>query len=200
MDRSSSTQQNWFSRVARGATITTLGVAALSLGASVVIWNADLYAARDRWEHIKLAILGDWQAEHWCPSGRNSKECTQVNAFEEVFSDVDNFNFFKSNPIDGTALIVTTGVEFTTADDVLSATTARHWCYISYGSGTISSRLDLGTQTGHAAPVYANLGDISDERLSDIGLSANRLRAIAHSHCQFGFLNLTDKKELADAN
>ncbi len=200
MERAPATGNNLVSRVTRGATITALGLTAIFISAVVILWNADLYAARDRVEHIKLAIFGDWQAEHWCPPGRNTKECTQINEFEAAFSDVDNFNFFKSKPIEGTALIATTGVEFATANDVLSATTARHWCYILYGSGTISSRLDLGAQEGHAAPVYADLGDISDDRLSDIGLSAERLRAIARSHCQFGFINLTDEKELADAN
>jgi hypothetical protein len=194
MDHVPTTNQNWFSRFTRGASITALGLTAISIGAVVIIWNADLYATRDRWEHIKLALYGDWQAEDWCPSGRNTKECTQANEFEAAFADVDNFNFFKSKPIGDTGLLVTTGVKFATARDVLTATTNSHWCYITYGSGAISSRLDLGMQDGQSAPVYADLNDISNDSQTSIGLSVERLHAVARTHCQFGPFDLTEGK------
>ena len=188
------------SRFLRGARVTALVGGVIAIAGVVLIWNADLYTARDRWEHIKLALYGEWQAKHWCPPSRTAKECEGINEFEAAFRNVEKFNVFNSTPIEGTGLSVTTGVEFTTANDVLTASPARYWCYISYGSGVISSRLDLGVQEGPSTPAYADLGDIPPESLARLGLGTERLVLLARSHCQFGTLPLTDEQELANVN
>lgn len=46
--------------LARAAGLTGLASLGLLCFAIVVLWDADFYAARDRWEHMKIAWFGKW--------------------------------------------------------------------------------------------------------------------------------------------
>lgn len=182
-------------RIAKAATMTALAGFGTLIVIGIVFWDADFYSARNHWEHFKLAMFGEWQPQNWCPPGRKTQKCKQVNEFEAAFKDVDDFNFFKSVPVTGTALTIITGINFSSAKYVLSGTTAKHWCYFTFGRGKVKKRLDLGLQKGQSTPAYADLSDLSADDLNEIGLSADRLRAIAKSHCRFGAFNPKDGKE-----
>ena len=185
----------WQSILARIVTVSCVVVIGAGILAPIILWDADFYTARDRWEHFKLAMFGEWQSQNWCPPGRNTENCKQVSEFEMAFKDVDDFNFFKSVPVTETLLTIVTGINFASARNVLSGTTAKHWCYFTFGRGKVQKRLDLGSQKNQSAPVFADLIDISSDDLGEIGLSAVRLRAIAKSHCRFGAFNPKDGKE-----
>lgn len=47
-------------RTARAIAIGVLALGASSLLAGIILWDADFYAARDRWEHFKNAWFGQW--------------------------------------------------------------------------------------------------------------------------------------------
>ena len=47
-------------RTMRAAAIGGLALGACALLAGIILWDADFYAARDRWEHMKNAWFGRW--------------------------------------------------------------------------------------------------------------------------------------------
>ena len=100
---------------------------------------------------------------------------------------MDDFNFFKTLPIQGTDLKVETGIAFATSEDVLNQTPTKHWCYIQFGQSGVNQKVDLGEQTGTDLPVYTDFRAIADQDLKEIGLNADQLAGLAHSHCQFAF-------------
>ena len=131
-----------------------LAVFMLTFATVMILWDADFYTLRDRIEHTKIALFGKWQGNNWCPPGRVSENCEEINTFRDVFKEMDDFNFFKTLPIQGTDLSVTTGIAFATSEDVLNQTPTKHWCYIQFGQAGINQKLDLGEQHGTDLPVY----------------------------------------------
>lgn len=47
-------------RTAHAVAIGSLTLGACALLAGIILWDADFYAARDRWEHMKNAWFGKW--------------------------------------------------------------------------------------------------------------------------------------------
>ena len=171
---------------------STLAVFVLLLVTVLVLWDADFYTLRDRIEHTKVALFGAWQGNNWCPPGRMSQNCEEINTFRDVFKDMDDFNFFKTLPIQGTDLKVETGIAFATSENVLNQTPTKHWCYIQFGQGGVNKKLDLGEQAGTDLPIYTAFQAIADQDLKEIGLNTDQLAGLAHSHCQFAFPDQSD--------
>ena len=181
--------QNWLPRILRGAAVGTVGTVVIAATSLIVFWDADFYAARDKYEQWKLAFFGDWQPQNWCPPGRNSENCEEVSEFRAALEGAENFNFFRSLPVDGTDLTVITGVAFASALDVVSGAPSHLWCYINDGHGAVSRRITLAqVQAGHD-PTFTNFRDLSGSDTPTLPLSAERLTALAQSHCQFTEFN-----------
>lgn len=177
-----------FSRYTQGTAITiAAGIAAIGATA-LVLWDADLYAARDKFEHFKLAMFGEWQPQNWCPAGRDSENCQQVSEFVAALEGAENFNFFNSTPIAGTDLNVITGVEFHSALDVVAGEPAHFWCYLNVGNGPVAPRITLASANAGEEPVFNEFGDI-DNLVGQLPFDASRLNALARSHCQFNSSN-----------
>lgn len=157
--------------------------------AAMIFWDANFYAARDRWENFKIAVFGDWQDSGWCPPGRQAPNCKPRTPLEAALAASDSLHFFKSVPIEGTDLEVVTGANFESADDIVSGRASHHWCYIAYGEGSLRSHLELGSQEGDKPPVYSDLEYIGTTALPALGLARDSLSAIARSHCQLGVFN-----------
>lgn len=172
-------------RILRGVALTGAVCAGLVIAGVVVLWDADLYGARDRFEHARLALFGGWQPENWCPPGRESETCGAVKSFEAALEEASDFTFFRSAPIEGTGLSVQTGIRFTTARDVVDGVAAQKWCYVSIPDGAVSRKINLAEQSADDPPVYAGLSSLDESALAGTGLSVEALRLMARSHCRF---------------
>lgn len=172
-------------RILRGAAMAVLSLAVMAVIAGILLWDADLYTARDRFEHLKVALFGEWQADNWCPPGRTSDDCDTVDSFAEALEAATDFTFFRSVPIQGTPHTVQTGIRFATAFDVVDGRSERQWCYVSIPHGDIRQQIDLATQSADGPPVYAELMSLDASALDGSDLDADALRLLARSHCRF---------------
>ena len=180
-----------------GQTLLYIGGFTLSAYALfwVIFWNADFYAARDRWEHFKSAIFGEWHGRHLCPDWVQSRHCDDVHAFEAAFAAAQDFTFFQSVPIKGSRLKVITGVRFATAKDVLNAKPQNQWCYINYGFGTVTQRLDLAEKAEQDKIVYSNLDAVPPDELAKIKLGLEQLQTLSRTHCRFDAVGIPLKDD-----
>ncbi|MDF1803196.1 hypothetical protein [Thalassovita sp.] len=181
----------WAPRILRGAAIGGLGIIAISCAGLMVLWDADFYAVREKYEHLKLAFYGEWQAQNWCPPGRDTENCRAVDEFTAALEGAENFNFFRSLPVEGTSLTVITGVAFASALDVVAGAPSNLWCYINDGQGAVSRRITLANMRASQAPSYTDFSALSGDEAQGLPLSAERLSGLAQSHCQFNDFNLT---------
>lgn len=160
---------------------------------AMIFWNANFYAARDRWEHFKLAAFGDWQDTGWCPPGHRADRCTPLTTLEEALARADSLHFFKSVPIEGTDLQVTTGAVFATTQDIIEGNAGLHWCYIAAGQGALRSHIELGNQLGRDAPVYTRAHELEKAAMtpamSDASFTSAQLKSLGQTHCRFGAFN-----------
>ncbi|MCF6277219.1 MAG: hypothetical protein L3J16_00500 [Anaerolineales bacterium] len=165
--------------------MSSFGLAGVAIVLGIVLWDADLYTARDRYEHLKLALFWEWSADSWCPPGRTSANCAAVDDFETVLEDASDFTFFRSVPVEDTELKVQTGIRFATARDVVSGKAVSQWCYVSIPLGGISQQIELATQSADEPPIYAELASLDASAVADSGLSVDALMHLALSHCRF---------------
>ncbi len=180
---------NWLPRILRGAIITALGVVVASSGILIVLWDADFYAVREKYEHLKVAFFGDWQPQNWCPPGRDTENCQQVSEFVAALEGAENFNFFRSLPVEGTDLTVITGVEFASALDVVASEPSHLWCYVTVGQGAVARRITLAQMDAGAVPTFTDFLGLAGGENEALPLSADRLSVTARSHCQFAEFN-----------
>lgn len=172
-------------RILRGVALSGLALAGIVAVSGVILWDADFYVVRDRYEHLKLALFGDWQAENWCPPGRESANCAAVDDFEAALKYATDFTFFKSVPIDGSDLTVQTSTRFANARDVVAGKPSRQWCYFSIPLGGVSQQIELATQSADVPPIFAALASLDASAVAATGLSAETLASLAQSHCRF---------------
>lgn len=174
------------SRILRGVALSGAGLAGFVVIASIILWDSDPYAARDKYERFKIAMFGEWQAaDTWCPPGRQTQTCEAVNDFEAALEEASDFTFFRNTPIKGTGLLVQTGIRFATARDVVDRQTSSQWCYVSVPNNGISQQINLAEQSAGDPPVYTSLASLDASALAGSGLSVNALTLIARSHCRF---------------
>jgi hypothetical protein len=175
----------WLPRVLRGAALGGLGLIAIGGASLIVLWDADFYAVREKYEHLKLAFFGEWQAQNWCPPGRDTENCRAVSEFAAALEGAENFNFFRSLPVEGTSLTVITGVAFSSALDVVAGAPSSLWCYINDGHGAVSRRITLGQMQAGQDPTFTDFRNLGGVGAESLPLSAERLEVLAQSHCQF---------------
>lgn len=173
------------SRIMRGATVTCLGLAAGAVVLGIILWDADVYTARDKFEHFKIALFGDWSAENWCPPGRTSANCAAVDDFEAALKGASDFTFFRSEPVEGSDLTVQTGIRFATARDVVADKPASQWCYVGIPSHGISQQIELASKSADEPPIYAALASLDANAVAGSALSVEALTDLARSHCRF---------------
>lgn len=176
---------DWASRVLRGALLTGALLLGLAICATIVLWQVDFYSVRDRYEHVRAALFGPWQSQHWCPPGRVSEACEVATDFTDALAEASDFTFFRETDIAGTSLQITTGIRFATALDVIGGRPAKQWCYLNVPDGPTSRRIDVASKEGPELPVYPDLRDLSLPVLRERGLSAAELMRLAPSHCRF---------------
>lgn len=161
-------------RIVRTAVIGTAAAFGAAAIATVVLWDADFYALRDRWENMKIALLGEWM-----PSG------VVETPLRNIFRDVKSVAVFREMPIEGTTLSVVTGSRYTSAADLLAGRAARLWCYVSSGGDGVVTHIELGTQNQGETPVYARLGNFSSPDLPASMRDGLSLERLARTHCRF---------------
>lgn len=180
--------------IRRCARATVRG-AAIAAGAAlflmVIFWEADFYAMRDRWEHFKAAVFAPWQNEGECLSEIPAPQCEEIKRFEREFSQIDDFNFFRSEPIANTTVPLTLGVRFTTARDVVLGQANGYWCYVGLREGAAQQNLFLVEQLADDAPVYNDLSTVDPSLLRAHGLSIAALNQAAREQCLFDQFNFT---------
>lgn len=179
-------RRSTLAKAARGTAIGLGALAGAGALAALIFWDADVYAAREKWEHWKIAWFGEWTPEPWCPPGRRSKLCDEARDFTARLAGMEGFTFFSAEPVEGSDLEINTGTRFETAADVVSGTPAERWCYIVFGSGSVTQKLTLAARSGADAPAYADPSAIPDPDIAAIGLTRARLGALAQTHCRLG--------------
>lgn len=160
------------------------GLVAFACGA-LIFQDADFYAARDKWEHFKIAIFGDWHPGVWCPPGRKGGKCRGADNFRERLAGMEGFTFFLNEPVEGTDLDVTTGIRFATADDVVAGKPEKFWCYLMIGQGAVTRKLTLANKAHGERAVPADLSAISSDVLSGMNLTQADIPPLVASHCRF---------------
>lgn len=157
--------------IARRAGMSLLVAGAAASVAGIILWDADFYVARDRWEHFKLAMFGEWPV-------KRSKNV------DDIFEEVDEINLFRRSLVPGLGVIIT-GSEFTSSETVNGDRADSKWCYVTIGNGVTATRINLGDQDGENPPEYSDTGTIDPKVLNEIGISAVRLVQLAKEHCRF---------------
>lgn len=115
---------------------------------------------------------------------------------ESALSRADDITFFKHRAINGTSLTVTTGGAFSSAEDIVKGRAKNMWCYVTKSEGALRRQITLGNRDRKTSPVYENFKSIPQMELREIGLTVERLKSIARSHCQFdGFDPLSSAVE-----
>lgn len=173
----------WARTAARKAVVGLGCSAVIGAAGAIVFWDVDFYAVRDKWEHFKIAMLGEWQSPDRRSAAGAPARPQVVPSVLEVARDI---TFFTTSPAKEHGIEVTTGVSFSTVADLLAAKQKSRWCYIvaSPRSG-LARQVELGRQSGSASPVYADLSVYPADELAVIGLSARTLQSLAKSHCRF---------------
>lgn len=83
-------KRRWLPMIGRCLLLTTgISLVTATLSA-LVFWDANFYVARDRWEHFKLAIVGEWQNTGWCPPGQNVPGCGRDDNRADEILDRDH--------------------------------------------------------------------------------------------------------------
>lgn len=161
-------------RIGRAATIGSAATAGAAALATVVLWDADFYALRDRFENMKIALFGEWM-----PSGANDRPIANV------FRDMAHVAVFKEVPIEGTILGVVTGSRYISAADLLAGRASRLWCYINSGGDGVTTNIELDVQNRGERPVYASLSNFSSPDLPSAMRDGASLERLARTHCRF---------------
>jgi len=135
---------------------------------------------------IGALIVADLFGEElklWRSARADSSTPGRANPMLESARDI---TFFTTVEAKEHGIAVTTGVSFATIADLLAAKQKNRWCYvhISPRDGLIR-QINLGTQSGAAPPVYADMSVYPAEELAAIGLSARTLQELARTHCRF---------------
>lgn len=112
-------------------------------------------------------------------------------ARSDEFKPEKEIHFFEETPIEGTTLSVSTGAAYASVTAVEARKPSRQWCYLSLASTSeaVVERLDLGSQYGDTAPVFTSASSFARANLSGHDLTAERLGALARTHCRFGRLD-----------
>lgn len=173
-------------RTGRVAAITVAATVGTTALAAVILYDADFYAVRDRWEHFKVAMFGEWSPTRRPGRGGETLPAPGVRTLDDIFTNLANVGVFETVPVVGTALKVATGSTYLSSRDLLTNNASQRWCYVLLGTGNVVTRIELGTQSASAAPVYPPITAIPPADLSAAGLEAERLRGLARSHCRFG--------------
>ncbi len=161
-------------RIARTATIATVTAIVGFMLVAIVLWDADFYAARDRWESFKIAMFGEWM-----PGSADDRP------IRNLFRDMAHVAVFREVPIEGTILSVVTGARYTSAADLLAGRAVRLWCYVNSGGDGAATHVELGTQSRGEPPVYAGLSGFSSSDLPATMREGASLERLARTHCRF---------------
>ncbi|MGJ8531676.1 MAG: hypothetical protein ACSHYC_05795 [Alphaproteobacteria bacterium] len=154
--------------------MSTFGkITAIGFSASVVFGVSALIAS----QFIDLKAVGEWIGKLVSAEAQ-----AQVNPFEGVTS----ITFFKSVPVKGKTIVIMTGTEFKTPDDMLASIALKRWCYTNLGTGNLTSQISLGSQTGTSTPTFFTLSDVDADEIAPWRISRQQLRDYARSHCRFG--------------
>lgn len=171
-------------RAVRVASLIALGTVILAGVGVFILWDADNFSLRLRFVTLKYAWFGDWVSEE------DLRPETETALVPDVLAEATDITFFRHMELVGTNLTITTGTSFSSTKAVVNNTPSKVWCYTKFGAGDVRKMLDLATREGTAIPIYADLSDLPQSELSELGLSASRLESAARSHCQLGSFEL----------
>ncbi|MFT6658556.1 MAG: hypothetical protein ACJAZW_001717 [Maritalea sp.] len=154
--------------------------------ASIIFWDAPHRDARIRVEQIKHAWFGDWVMDEDLKP--KEKETPATEQLANALSEAKDISFFQNENWFGThvILVITTGTTFATANDLINGRVKNQWCYTTFDSGGVSTKIDLGSKTWLSAPDFAELNNISNAGLTQLGVDTSGLSNIARTHCRFG--------------
>ncbi|MGJ8527444.1 hypothetical protein [Maritalea sp.] len=180
------TKRSALYRVAQVFSITSILAIVLMTFASIILWDAPHHHARVRVEQIKHAWFGDWVTDEDLKPKKGKTPATEQLA--NALSEAKDISFFQNEKWFGThvILLITTGTTFATANDLIDGKVKNQWCYTTFDNGGISTKIDLGSKTGLSAPDFADLKNITNAGLTQLGVDASGLSNIARTHCRFG--------------
>ncbi len=184
------TRYHWMPVVKR-AVVRTVKLVALGIGlftvAAVVLWDADFYVVRDRWENFKQVMFGDWNQIKACETieGSDNRDCVLSNLVNTAIEDKRDFHLFISEPLPGTRYLITTGYQFTTPADLIGDEPSLTWCYLEDPESPIRRIVDLVEQNNDGVLIAKDDGTLALNPLAEMQLSVKQLRLAMVRHCQF---------------
>lgn len=184
--RKEATKRSALYRVAQIVSITSILAIVLAIFATIILWDAPHKDARVRVEQIKHAWFGDWVTDEDLKP--KEKKTPVIEQLANALSEAKDISFFQKKKWFGThiILVITTGTTFATANDLINGKVKNQWCYTTFENGGVSTKIDLGSKTGLGAPDFANLHNITNADLTQLGVDASGLSNIARTHCRFG--------------
>lgn len=168
-----------------GVAVSVGAFCVLALVTLILLWDADPYAVRDRYEHYRLALFGEWEPSPWCQPGRVTENCVDAGAFEAALKDASDFTFFRSVAVGGSGVSVQTGIRFSHVRDVVDGTPSYQWCYLSLPKSGVSQQIELATKSADSPPIRASFASLDANQLAGFALSTDQLTALADNHCRF---------------
>ncbi len=163
-----------FRAAAKAAKIAGLGVLislAVCALAAMIFWEADFYAARDRYEHMRLALFGPWSPK-------------PEKTVKDIFEQVDSVSLFTRSFAPGLG-VIHTGSSYHSSEAVTQDRPQKKWCYVVLGKNAAGNHIQLGEQQGNLPATFTDPISIDQEILESSGVSAERLSQLARQHCKF---------------
>lgn len=154
--------------------------------AGFIFWDADFYIVRDKWEHFKIAMFGDWKLKD------------KVLSDDDFLDGYEQLTFFKTEIIDDVGT-VSIGARFTSITDLHDQSPSNQWCYLSIGAGVASQRIELAQQSGEEPAFYETFGEVPMVTLAELKITRSHLSDIARTKCVFikpDPLNQSTNKEI----
>ncbi|WP_306261309.1 hypothetical protein [Pararhizobium sp. IMCC21322] len=176
-------------RAGQSVAIIGLGAFAVFIFAVIIFADAKHFEARLKFEQFKYAWFGDWVTDE------KLRPAPEIEQLADALAHAEDISFFQKVKWNDSGLVIITGTSFATAHDVVDGKIQRQWCYVNFGTGTVTRRIDLANKNSVATPVYADLTSIPQSEMTALGVTRDALGAAAFSHCRFGKMEIGAKKQ-----
>lgn len=185
--------RSWWPVIKRGLRkaiqVTGIGLAVMVLF-GVVFWDADFYAARDRWETFKHAIFGEWEGS--VVEGVDTKKSVQADLdvgaqVELMFSGYDSVHLFATKAIEGTTSVVDTGARFNNVADILTGDPTFQWCDVANQASAVKHRVQIANKSKSFGIKKSDINGVTTAELELLGINRAAFLTLPRTHCQFDF-------------
>ena len=188
------TRNQWGPRVGQAfkkmAFVFAGGLGAFAI-AAMILWDADFYVARDRWETFKHAMFGDWSQIKACELTNEAaqRDCELAAALTDEFNENSDFHFFEFKDLPGTPHQVVTAKRYAEIADLLSDEPNFRWCFVQSTALGIRTIIDLVAQEPLGETVLTDDETLALYPLAQLKLTVSQLRKATTELCNIDLSN-----------